>query len=180
MIRGVDCDDRGHPVLFPILEPMSQHESVHMDQSVAILVDGNNIEMSLHALTGSKKSMIDFDRLVPDLLQSRALSRLMYFREGISISQKLSDRLQRLFHGSVMACYKSADIPLTIRAIQIAPKVDTIIILSGDADYVELIRHLKSMGVRVEVAAIATATAQALRDECEFFFPIDESYCFGL
>ena len=149
-----------------------------LDQSVAILVDGNNIEMSLHKAAG-KKSMINFDKLVPALLQNRALSRFIYFREGVSISQKLAERLQKNFHGSVVPCYKSADIPLTIKAVQVASKVDTIIILSGDADYVELVRHLKSGGIRVEVAAFPESTAEVLRNESDYFFPITVDYSFS-
>ncbi len=149
-----------------------------LDQSVAILIDGNNIEMSLHKAT-SKKSMINFDTLVPALLQNRALSRLIYFREGNSISKKLAERLQKNFHGSVTPCYKSADIPLSIKAVQVASKVDTIIILSGDADYVELVRHLKSEGIRVEVAAFPESTADVLRNESDYFFPITVDYSFS-
>ncbi|MEM7659108.1 MAG: NYN domain-containing protein [Bacteroidota bacterium] len=151
---------------------------IRLDQSVAILIDGNNIEQSLHYAADNPYTMINFDKLVPALLQNRALSRLIYFREGRSISPKLGGRLRKLFHGSVVPCYKSAEIPLTIKAVQVAPKVDTIIILSGDADYTALVRHLKSMGVRVEIAAFPTATANVLRDESDYFFPITLSYSF--
>lgn len=151
---------------------------IYLDQSCAILIDGNNIEHSLHKASKSKNAMINFDLLVPTLLQDRALSRVIYFREGKSISQKLQERLQRLYHGSVIPCYKSADIPLTIKAVQIAPKVDTIIILSGDADYVELVRHLQSLGVRVEVAAFEDSTAAILKEECDYYFPITVEYSF--
>lgn len=153
---------------------------VVLDQSVAILIDGNNIEMSLHSVSGKKGAMINFDKLVPALLMNRALSRLIYFREGKSISQKLAERLQKMFHGSVVPCYKSADIPLTIKAVQVASKVDTIIILSGDADYVELVRHLKHDGIRVEIAAFPETTADVLRNESDYFFPISVDYSFVL
>ena len=45
---------------------------------------------------------------------------------------------------------------LSIKALQLSSKVDTIIILSGDSDYVELVRHLKSEGVRVEIGRLKT------------------------
>ncbi len=164
-------------------EPIASEEKtpvVILDQSVAILIDGNNIEMSLHNVSGKKGAMINFDKLVPALLMNRALSRLIYFREGKSISTKLAERLQKLFHGSVVPCYKSADIPLTIKAVQIASKVDTIIILSGDADYVELVRHLKHDGIRVEIAAFPETSADVLLNEADFFFPITVEYGFEL
>jgi uncharacterized LabA/DUF88 family protein len=72
-------------------------------------------------------------------------------------------------------CHKSADIPLTIKATQLSSKVDTIIIMSGDSDFVELTRHLKGEGVRVEIAAIRRTTAQILIDEAAFFHEITSS-----
>jgi len=153
---------------------------VNINQSVAILIDGNNIEKSLHHLLDDKNALIDFDKLIPKLLDGRGLSRLMYFREGVSISPKLAERLLHNFHGSVVPCHKSADIPLTIKATQIATKVDTIIILSGDSDYVELVRHLKGEGVRVEIAAIEQTTAKVIIQEADLFTPITKEDCYVL
>ncbi len=43
---------------------------VEINQSVAILVDGNNIEKSLHGLMGAKNVMLNFDLLIPKLKYS--------------------------------------------------------------------------------------------------------------
>lgn len=153
---------------------------VNINQSVAILVDGNNIERSLHTVTKNENTMINFDVLIPRLLDNRGLNRLIYFREGKNISSKLKERLHFYFHGSVIPCHKSADIPLTIKATQLASKVDTIIILSGDSDYIELVRHLKSEGVRVEIAAIEDTTSQLLVEEADYFHPIISDDVFEL
>ena len=159
---------------------MEDSKTVKINQTVAILIDGNNIEMSLQSLVKDKNALVDFDTLIPKLLDNRGLKRLIYFREGKSISPKLAERLLKNFHGSVMPCHKSADIPLTIKATQIATKVDTIIILSGDSDYIELVRHLKGEGVRVEVAAVENTTAQILINEVEHFTPITKEDCYIL
>ncbi len=153
---------------------------IYINQSVAILIDGNNIELSLQSLVNKKNALLDFDVLIPKLLDSRGLSRLIYFREGRQISSKLAHRLLSKFHGSVMPCHKSADIPLTIKATQIATKVDTIIIMSGDSDYIELVRHLKGAGVRVEIAAVEDTTAKILIDEADLFTPVTEEDCYVL
>jgi uncharacterized LabA/DUF88 family protein len=154
------------------------NETVRISQTVAVLVDGNNIERSLHSLTGHEGAMVNFDTLIQRLVGNRALNRLIYFREGKQISSKLAERLHSLYHGSVRPCHKSADIPLTIKATQLASKVDTIIILSGDSDYVELVSHLKSEGVRVEIAAVDKNTAQVLIDEADHFHSIGRDDCF--
>ena len=147
-------------------------DAVRISQSVAILVDGNNIERSIHDESGDSSTMLNFDILVPKLLDNRGLNRLVYFREGRYISDKLKERLHSLFHGSVRPCHKSADIPLSIKAMQLASKVDTIIIMSGDSDYIELVRHLKSEGVRVEIAAVQSATSGLLVDESDYYHMI--------
>jgi hypothetical protein len=151
---------------------MSIQSPLKIEQSVAVLIDGNNIEISIHQLSGDKNAMLNFDTLIPKLLDQRALNRLIYFREGKSISTKLAERLHDHYHGSVVACHKSADIPLTIKATQLSRKVDTIIILSGDSDYIELVRHLKNEGVRVEIAAIEQTTARILLEEADHFHSI--------
>ena len=154
--------------------------TIMIQQSVAILIDGNNIEKSLHSMMRNKKTMLNFDSLIPKLLLERGLSRLIYFREGRSISSKLAERLHNHYYGIVVPCHKSADIPLTINATQLASKVDTIIILSGDSDYVELVRHLKSRGVRVEIAAVEANTATILREEADYYTPITKEHIFVL
>ena len=143
-----------------------------INQSVAILCDGNNIERSIHKISKNKNAMINFDTLIPKLLNGRGLNRMIYFREGKSISSKFADRLHENFYGSVIPCHKSADIPLTIKATQLASKVDTIIIMSGDSDYVELVTHLRGEGVRVEIAAVRETTAQILIDKSDYMHEI--------
>lgn len=156
---------------------MEELQDVYISQNVAILVDGNNIERSIDGVF-KVDGMLNFDTIIPKLLGVRALNRLIYFREGKNISSKLAERLHANYHGSVQPCHKSADIPLTIKATQLANKVDCIIILSGDSDYIDLVKHLKNEGVRVEICAVEENTAQALIDEAEFFHPIKKSDIF--
>ena len=147
-------------------------ENIIINQSIAILCDGNNIERSIHSESNSKNTMINFDTLIPKLLNGRGLNRLLYFREGKAISSKFAERLHENYYGAVVPCHKSADIPLTIKATQLASKVDTIIIMSGDSDFVELVHHLKAEGVRVEIAAVKATTAKVLFDDADHFHEI--------
>ena len=154
-------------------------KDILVNQSVAILCDGNNIERSIHEQSKSTNTMINFDTIIPKLLNGRGLNRLIYFREGQNISSKLAERLHQQYYGSVVPCHKSADIPLSIKATQLASKVDTIIIMSGDSDYVELVTHLKSEGVRVEIAAVPETTAKILIEEADYFHPITKEDWFA-
>ena len=153
-------------------------DTIQITQSVAILCDGNNIERSIHEQAQSTHTMVNFDDLIPKLLNGRGLNRLIYFREGKAISTKFAERLHENYYGAVIPCHKSADFPLSIKATQLSSKVDTIIIMSGDSDFVELVRHLKAEGVRVEIAAVKSTTAKILLDEASYFHEITKDYWF--
>lgn len=159
---------------------MAENPTVKIDQSVAILVDGNNMERSISDITGNPGTMLNFDILIPRLLANRSLNRLIYFREGKNISSKLSERLHAAYHGSVRPCHKSADIPLAIKATQLASKVDTIIILSGDSDYIELVRHLQAEGIRVEIASVEKTTSHLLVEGADYWHAITKDDWFTL
>jgi uncharacterized LabA/DUF88 family protein len=143
-----------------------------ISQKVAVLIDGNNIEISIHNMANDPDVMCSYDLLIHRIVGDRTLNRLIYFKEGKNISAKLAERLHRNFYGTVKSCRKNADIRLTIEAIQLIPKVDTMIILSGDSDYIELVQHLKSNGIRVEIASIRSTTSQALLDEADYYHEI--------
>lgn len=161
-------------------QPYQQHDTiVGVDQRVAVLVDGNNIGKSVWSLANNE-TMVDYDVLIPDLLRDRPLTRLIYFREGRSISSKFERRLKTKFFGSVMPAGRNAVIPITIKAMQIASKVDTIILMSGNDDFTELVLHLKNIGVRVEVASVDHSTSSRLKNEADDWHNIDDKYFFTI
>lgn len=161
-------------------QPGNQHEIiVGVDQRVAVLVDGNNIGKSVWSLANNE-TMVDYDLLIPDLLRDRPLTRLIYFREGRSISSKFERRLKTKFFGSVMPAGRNAVIPITIKAMQIAAKVDTVILMSGNDDFTDLVLHLKNNGVRVEVASVDHSTSSRLKAEADDWYNIDDRYFFTI
>jgi uncharacterized LabA/DUF88 family protein len=139
---------------------------VNHNQSVAVLIDGNNIGMSINSTYG-QHAMLNFDVVVPKILNGRGLNRLVYLREGKNISEKFAERLKRNFFGIVIPCMKSSDIPLTIQAVKLAEKVDTIVIFSGDSDYCELVEYLKASGVRVEIVAMKESASRVLLEKAD-------------
>ena len=99
-------------------------QTIKISQSVAILVDGNNIERSLHGITGDDNVMLNFDTMIPRLIEKRGLNRLGYFREGQRISScLLSDFIPNT--GSVILVI---NLPIFLLASHtVGSKVDTII-----------------------------------------------------
>lgn len=152
---------------------------VNHNQSVAVLIDGNNIGISINNSFGYKY-MLNFDSVVTNVLNGRGLNRLIYLREGKHISEKFAERLRKNFFGIVIPCIKSADIPLTIQAVKLAEKVDTIIIFSGDSDYCELVDYLKGSGVRVEIVAVKDSASKALLEKADGYYFISKDDIFEL
>ncbi len=67
------------------------------------------------------------------------------------------------------------DIGIAMDAIELAPKLDTIIIVSGDGDFVHLLEHLKrGMGCKVEVMAFGQSSSGKLRETADTFIDIEK------
>lgn len=68
------------------------------------------------------------------------------------------------------------DVGITLDAIELAERVDTIILLSGDGDFDLLLRKARSRyGVTSEVYGVEALTSPSLISAADRFFPIDET-----
>lgn len=59
------------------------------------------------------------------------------------------------------------DMGIAIEAIERAEHADTIVLVSGDGDFVPLVKHLKRLGKRVEVAAFSEGLAMDLANAAD-------------
>ncbi len=67
------------------------------------------------------------------------------------------------------------DVGLAVDAIKMAPKLDTIIIASGDGDFVPLVEYLKiNEGCQVEVVSFGRSSSSRLKEVCDEFFDLDQ------
>ena len=56
-----------------------------------------------------------------------------------------------------------------------APKLDTIILISGDGDFVPLVEYLKiNKGCQVEVVSFGKSSSQKLKEAADDFIDLDE------
>jgi uncharacterized LabA/DUF88 family protein len=66
------------------------------------------------------------------------------------------------------------DIGIAMDMIEMAPRLDTLVLVSGDGDFVPLVEHLKrALGCRVEVIAFGKSTSGKLRDAADQFTDLD-------
>lgn len=75
--------------------------------------------------------------------------------------------------GDTFRC--NMDVDLALDAIQLAINLnpDTVIIGSGDADFMPVVDTLRQRGIRVEVAAFRAAAAQLMREHASGFVDLD-------
>lgn len=67
------------------------------------------------------------------------------------------------------------DIGIAMDMIELANKLDTLILVSGDGDFVDLLQHLRrAMGCRIEVMAIGPSSSGKLRAEADEFLDMDQ------
>ena len=68
------------------------------------------------------------------------------------------------------------DVGLAVDAIKLAPKLDTIIIASGDGDFVPLVEYLQiNEGCQVEVISFGKSSSGSLREKADDFIDMCDS-----
>lgn len=76
-----------------------------------------------------------------------------------------------------MAVLKKADwgVGIAVDAIRIAPTIDTIVLCSGDGDFLQLVEYLKNQGKRVEIIAFGRSASAKLKEMADEFNDLGES-----
>ena len=88
----------------------------------------------------------------------------------LGIETKVRD-LQEFYGGMKKADW---DVGITVDAIRIAPSVDTIVLASGDGDFLQLVEYLKNQGKRVEVMAFGKSASSRLKVEVDEFIDLGD------
>ncbi|MBI1969406.1 NYN domain-containing protein [Candidatus Woesearchaeota archaeon] len=66
------------------------------------------------------------------------------------------------------------DIGIAMDMIELAHKLDVVVLVSGDGDFIPLVEHMKrAMGCRVEVLAFGKTTSSKLIDTADEFVDLD-------
>ncbi|OHA15699.1 MAG: hypothetical protein A3H57_04050 [Candidatus Taylorbacteria bacterium RIFCSPLOWO2_02_FULL_43_11] len=155
----------------------------HKDQRVGIFIDAQNL---YHSAKNLYHARVNFGQVVKEALANRLLTRAIAYvitTEGgeekgffealgkVGIETRTKD-LQIFAGGAKKADW---DVGLAMDAIKMAPKLDTIIIISGDGDYVPLVEYLKDHGCQVEVVSFGKSTSAKLIESADDFTDLDQN-----
>ncbi|MEK7567635.1 MAG: NYN domain-containing protein [Patescibacteria group bacterium] len=156
----------------------------HKEQRVGMFIDAQNLYHSAKNLYHGK---VNFGQVVKDAVFGRELIRVIAYvitteagdetgffealtKMGIEIKTK---DLQIFWGGAKKADW---DVGLAVDAIRMAPKLDTIILATGDGDFVPLVEFMRnSFGCQVEVVSFGKSTSSALKEAADDFFDLCEN-----
>ncbi|MCR4285672.1 MAG: NYN domain-containing protein [Candidatus Kaiserbacteria bacterium] len=155
----------------------------HKEQRVAIFIDTQNL---YHSAKNIYRAKVNFDAVIKAALGDRKLIRAIAYvvttesgeeqsffeaLEKIGIEVKTKD-LQIFFGGAKKADW---DVGLAVDAIKHSQKVDSIVLASGDGDFVPLAEYVKSQGCQVECIAFGKSSSSRLRETVDDFIDMDDA-----
>ena len=155
----------------------------HKEQRVGVFIDTQNL---YHSARNLYKGGVNFGAVLKDAVAGRKLVRAVAyvitteagdeknFFEALSnlgIETKTKD-LQIFSGGTKKADW---DVGLAVDAIKMSPRLDSVVIVSGDGDFVPLVEYLQTIGVQVEVVSFGKSTSGKLREVVDDFVDLSEN-----
>jgi uncharacterized LabA/DUF88 family protein len=156
----------------------------HKAQRVAVFIDTQNLYHSAKNLYHAK---VNFENVLKDAVADRILVRAIAYvvtTEGgdeknffdalskIGIEAKTKD-LQVFAGGAKKADW---DVGMAIDAIKMGPKLDAVVLATGDGDFIPAVEYLRTTsGCQVEVISFGRSSSSKLREHVDEFIDMDEN-----
>jgi len=155
----------------------------HSSQRVGVFFDVSNLYYSARSIYSAK---VHFGNILEAAIAGRQLIRAVAYavkadvpeeqnffealnKMGIEVYTK---DLQTFYDGSRKG---NVDMELAIDTLKLAPKLDVVVIVSGDGDYGILVEHLKAQGCRVEVIGFGKSTSSRLIEKANAFLNLEDN-----
>lgn len=154
------------------------------NQRVVVLVDVQNLYYSAKHLY---KAKVNFKNLLDAAVSRRILTRAIAYVIKTDYYQKEREFFEALNKSGFEVKEKDLqifpggakkgdwDIGITMDAIRLAKKVDSIVLISGDGDYVPLVKYIQqSEGCLLEVFAFGRTSSKDLIEVADDFINIED------
>lgn len=142
-------------------------------QKIAIFIDAENVEMSGYNVYGGRT---DYKKLIKALGDMRQITRIIYYKPE---HKEISGDFKKFWFdlgGEIKQPIKNVDPWLIVDAVTMADKLDVIVIVGGDKDYLPLIWYLKSRGCKAEIWAYPETVSEIVQETADYFFGMDGSF----
>ncbi len=158
---------------------------LYKEQRVGVFVDVQNMYYSAKNIY---KAKVNFKTLLDEAVRGRHLIRAIayvikadvkdesnFFEALKALGYEVKAKDLQVFYGG--AKKGDWDIGIAMDTIELASKLDAIVIVSGDGDFVPLVQHLKHvLGCYVEVMSFGKSSSQKLVEEADNFVNLDSSH----
>jgi uncharacterized LabA/DUF88 family protein len=159
-------------------------EIKHQKQRVGVFIDTQNLYHSAKHLYQGK---VDFGKVMQEAVGERSLIGAFAYvvttesgdetaflealgKKGIELRSK---ELQVFAGGSKKGDW---DVGMAVDAIRMAPKLDVVILITGDGDFVPLVEYLRyNQGCRIEVVSFGRSSSGRLIEACDVFTDLDKN-----
>ncbi len=155
----------------------------HPGQRVAVLIDVQNL---YHSAKNLYNARVNFREILNSAVSNRILIRAFGYVVRTKTGEEkaffealtklgIETRIRELqeFYGGLKKA--DWDVGITVDAIRISSSVDTIILASGDGDFLQLVEYLKNQGKRVEVIAFGKSASSKLKEAADEFIDIEKN-----
>jgi len=155
----------------------------YKEQRVAILIDVQNM---YHSAKNLYKSKVNFKEVLKTAAAGRKLVRALayviktesgeetaFFEALTKIGLETKSKDLQIFPGG----FKKGDwdVGIAIDAIQLCDKIDGLILVTGDGDFIPLVKYLQARAVQVEVIAFAESASKKLLEAADDFVDLSKN-----
>lgn len=153
------------------------------EQRIVVLVDVQNLYYSAKNLYNSR---INFKNLLKLATQGRHLTRAIAYVIKSDINEKEADFFSAVNEAGFELKEKDLqvfpggnkkgdwDVGIAMDAIRLGQKVDSIVLISGDGDYIPVVHYLQlSLGCLVEIIAFGKTCSKNLIEAADSFTDIE-------
>ena len=155
---------------------------IHPNQRVAVLADSQNLYHTAQSLYSRN---IDYSSLLDEAVSDRELTRAIAYviRADSPEEEKFFEALVDIGFETKIKEIKTFgdgtkkadwDVGMSLDAVTLANHVDTVVLCTGDGDFSRLCSHLRHEGVKVEVMAFGSSTAEELIEATDEFTDLSE------
>lgn len=151
---------------------------------MGVFVDVQNMYYSARFMHSAK---VNFKTMLFDAVNGRILVRALayvirtedidkeaFFEALQNIGFEIKSKDLQVFAGG--AKKGDWDIGIAMDMIEMAHKLDTLVLISGDGDFVPLVEHLqRALGCRVEVMAFGKSASAKLKEAADSFTDLDSN-----
>lgn len=162
--------------------PRRVGSNIYKEQRVGVFVDVQNMYYSARFIY---KSKVDFRAVLREAVRGRRLIRAIayvikadvkdevnFFDALKSLGYEVKMKDLQIFYGG--AKKGDWDIGIAMDTIELAPKLDAVVLVSGDGDFIPLVNHLKhALGCYVEIMAFGKSCSQKLLENADNFVDLD-------